>query len=412
MLVFTIRAYHAVYRRGDGMDVVMVRYGELFLKSEPVKRQFIQNLLRNIGKALESESLAHRFELHRGRILIHGDDPRKIADIVSRIFGIVDVSVCTLTESTLPAVSRVAVEMAASRLANGGSFAVRARRQGVEGITSQEIGAQVGAAILDAYPKATVDLTRPEYEIFIEVREYGSLVYDCPIPAPGGLPWGTQGRALSLLSSGIDSPVATWLMMKRGCEMASLHIDGGRFAGADVLTRALAHHATLSTWCLGFPMDLLVADAEPFYEALVRSPPARFRCVLCKRFMLTLASRIVRDRHYAALVTGDSLGQVASQTLANLATISEAASVPLVRPLIAFDKNETVAIARKVGTFHPEPADLGCHAVPRMPATAAGPEEIREAEEQLGMNELVEAVLERITVKKALNGKILDDQDY
>jgi thiamine biosynthesis protein ThiI len=393
------------------MDVVMVRYGELFLKSEPVKRQFIQHLQRNIGKALESEGLSHRFELHRGRILIHGDEPGKIATIASRIFGIVDVSVCTLTGSTIQDVSRVAVEQAASRLANGGRFAVRARRQGVEGITSQEIGAQVGAAILDAFPDATVDLTRPEYEIFVEMREYGSLVYDCPLPAPGGLPWGTQGRALSLLSAGIDSPVATWLMMKRGCEMASLHIDAGRYAGADVLSRALAHHATLSTWCRGFPMELLVADAEPFYEALVSRPPARFRCVLCKRFMLRLGSRLVRDRHLAVLVTGDSLGQVASQTLANLTTISDAATVPLVRPLIAFDKNETVAIARKIGTFHREPADLGCHAVPRMPATAAGADEIREAEERLGMDELVEAAMERITMKKALNGKILDDQD-
>jgi len=393
------------------MDVVMVRYGELFLKSEPVKRQFIQHLQRNIGKALESEGLSHRFELHRGRILIHGDEPAKIATIASRIFGIVDVSVCTLTGSTIQDVSRVAVEQAASRLANGGRFAVRARRQGVEGITSQEIGAQVGAAILDAFPEATVDLTRPEYEIFVEMREYGSLVYDCPLPAPGGLPWGTQGRALSLLSAGIDSPVATWLMMKRGCEMASLHIDGGRYAGADVLSRARAHHATLSTWCSGYPMELLVADAEPFYEALVSRPPARFRCVLCKRFMLRLGSLLVRDRHFAVLVTGDSLGQVASQTLANLTTISDAATVPLVRPLIAFDKNETVAIARKIGTFCPEPADLGCHAVPRMPATAAGADEIREAEEQLGMDELVEAARERITVIQALNGKILDDQD-
>ena len=393
------------------MDVVMVRYGELFLKSEPVKRQFIQNLLRNVGKALESEGLSHRFELHRGRILIHGDEPGTIAEVASRIFGIVEVSVCTLTESTIQDVSRVAADKAARRLAAGGSFAVRARRQGVEGITSQEIGAQVGAAILDAFPDATVDLTRPEYEIFVEMREYGSLVYDCPLPAPGGLPWGTQGRALSLLSSGIDSPVATWLMMKRGCEMASLHIDAGRYAGADVLSRALAHHATLSTWCRGFPMELLVADAEPFYEALVSRPPARFRCVLCKRFMLRLGSRLVRDRHFAVLVTGDSLGQVASQTLANLTTISDAATVPLVRPLIVFDKNETVTIARKIGTFHPEPADLGCHAVPRMPATAAGADEIREAEERLGMDELVEAMLDRITVKTALNGKILDDQN-
>ncbi len=385
----------------------MVRYGELFLKSEPVKRQFIQHLLRNISRALESEGLVHRFELHRGRILIHGDEPTRIAAIASRIFGIVEVAVCTFTVSTLEALSTAAVERAASLLSSGGSFAVRARRQGVLGITSQEIGARVGEAILEACPDATVNLSRPQFEIFIEMREFGALIYDSPLTAPGGLPWGTQGRALALLSGGIDSPVAAWLMMKRGCEIVSLHIDAGRYAGADTLSRTMASHATLSTWCRGYPMELLVADASPFFDALASRPPVRFRCVLCKRFMLALGSRIVCDHRFSALVTGDSLGQVASQTLANLATISDAATAPLIRPLIAFDKNETVAIARKIGTFSPEPADLACRAAPRMPATAAVPQDIREAEQKMGMDELLEAVLEQITVKKALNGKIL-----
>ncbi|HPD09997.1 MAG TPA: tRNA sulfurtransferase [Methanoregulaceae archaeon] len=388
------------------MDVVMVRYGELFLKSEPVKRQFIRHLQRNIARALESEGLAHRFEFHRGRILIHGDDPLRIAAVTGTIFGIVEVAVCTFTESTLPAVSSTAVERAGSFLAGGGSFAIRARRQGVEGITSQEIGARVGEAVLEAFPGATVNLSRPQFEIFVEMREFGALVYDSPITAPGGLPWGTQGRALALLSGGVDSPVATWLMMKRGCEMSSLHIDAGNYTGADTLSRTLASHATLSTWCRGYPMDLMVADARPFFEALVSRPPARFRCVLCKRFMLALGSRIVRDHRFSALITGDSLGQVASQTLPNLATISEAATVPLIRPLIAFDKNETVAIAKKIGVFTPEPSDLACRAVPRMPATAARVQDIREAEKQLGTDELLENVLGQVTVKTALNGKI------
>ena len=389
------------------MDVVMIRYGELFLKSEPVKRHFIRSLTRNIAKALQSEGLAHRFELHRGRILIHGDDPEGIARIAGRIFGIVEVAVCHVTGTAISEIAEVAVGMAKARLREGVSFAVRARRQGVPGITSQEIGAGVGSALSLAYPGSRVDLTHPEYEVFIEVRDFGALLYDSAIPAPGGLPWGTQGRALSLLSAGIDSPVATWLMMKRGCEMVSLHIDGGSYAGSDVRTTAERHHAMLSTWCAGFPMDLMVVDAELFYGAITRTGPARYRCVLCKRFMLGLGSAIAKDRHFEALVTGDNLGQVASQTLANMATISDAATVPVLRPLLGFDKGEVVQIARKIGTFDTKQGDLGCRAVPRTPATAAISSDIRLAEAAVGMEGLIEQAMERVTVIQALNGKIL-----
>jgi thiamine biosynthesis protein ThiI len=269
------------------------------------------------------------------------------------------------------------------------------------------IGSQVGAVLHEAFPGSRVDLSHPQYEVFIEVRDFGALLYDAAIPAPGGLPWGTQGKALSLLSSGIDSPVAAWLMMKRGCEMASLHIDGGKYAGSDVRETAGRHHAILSTWCAGFPMELLVVNAERFYDAITSSGPARYRCILCKRFMLGLGSAITKDRHYEALVTGDNLGQVASQTLTNMATISEAATVPLLRPLIGFDKEEVVRIARKIGTFETKQGDLGCRAVPKIPATAALSEEIRKAEAAVGMERLIREAIGGVSVITALNGKIL-----
>ncbi len=140
------------------METVMIRYGELFLKSEPVMRYFIRNLLRNTKRALESEGLAHRFEIHRGRILIHGDEPHRIAEIAGRIFGIVEVAVCRMTGNTLEEISETAVDLASSHLQKGETFAVRARRQGVKGITSQELGARLGSVILDACPGVLVDL--------------------------------------------------------------------------------------------------------------------------------------------------------------------------------------------------------------------------------------------------------------
>jgi Thiamine biosynthesis ATP pyrophosphatase len=388
--------------------VVMVRYGELFLKSEPVMRQFISLILKNMAKALSSKGISHRFELHRGRLLIHGDEPDAIAEVASRTFGVIDVSVCTLGGNSLEELSDTAVYYARNHLKPGMSFAIRAKRQGVAGINSQELGARVGAAVLSEIPEAVVDLTRPDYEIFVEMRDFGGLVYDSRIPAPGGLPWGTQGKVFTLLSSGIDSPVASWLLMKRGCEVHHIHIDGGKWAGKDVKETAVRHHCTLSTWCPGYPLDLYIIDAEFFFTEMTSRVNPRFRCILCKRFMLKAGSEMVRQKEMAALVTGDTMGQVASQTLPNIVTISGAADVPVLRPLITYDKNETIRIARTIGTFDNNQGDLGCHAVPRLAATQAELEEILVFERKIAMDALVERACRQIVRLTAVNGKIVE----
>lgn len=390
-------------------QVVMLRYGEIFLKSEPVKRHFVGTLLRNCARALDAAGLSHRAEVHRGRIILHGEDPEGIAAVASRLFGVVDVSVCTLTPADPVAVSEAAVSMALKDLRPNMRFAVRARRQGVEGITSQELGATVGAAILDAVPSAKVDLGNPEYELFAELRDFGGLVYDTRIPAPGGLPWGTQGRVLALLSAGIDSPVAIWLMMRRGCEVDALHVHSGKYAGADVLSTTVRHFSALSSWCAGFPITLHVADAGNFYERMVQRAEPRLRCVLCKRFMMHLGSALVSREGYLALCTGDSIGQVASQTMSNLAVTSEAASVPLLRPLVAFDKQETVNIAKRIGTFEHVPGDLGCLAVPRIPATTSRLEAVTAMEEKIGMGSLVSAALDTLREYHVQNGSVVEE---
>jgi thiamine biosynthesis protein ThiI len=387
----------------------MVRYGELFLKSDPVKYHFIGILLRNIRQALEVAGHSCRFESPRGRIFVYGEKPDEIAGIISRVFGVVGVSVCTRVEADPEALRDAAVILAAEHLHPPARFAVRGKRQSKTGMNSQQLGEYVGSAIYDAISGLSVDLSHPEYELFVEVRDCGGLVYDSRIPAPGGLPWGSQGKVLCLLSSGIDSPVASWLAMKRGCEVAHLHMDGGRWAGGDVKETAIENLRRLSLWCPGSEMQMIVADTESFYDRMqeLRIPP-RLRCVLCKRFMLRAAGRLCGREGAQAILTGENLGQVASQTLANLAVISDATTVPVLRPLITYDKAETITLARKIGTFMDKQGDLACRAVPRMPATAATREAVNESEEKLGIEELLDVGLAKVQYVTAQNGKVSD----
>ncbi|MGC9435167.1 MAG: tRNA uracil 4-sulfurtransferase ThiI [Methanomicrobiales archaeon] len=388
-------------------EVVLVRFGELFLKSDPVRRRFMQVLGRNCTAALDAAEIDHRLEMHRDRILIHTRNPADAVQRVARVFGVVDASVCTLTDPTLPACGEAAVDLARHRLEPGMTFAVRARRRQVSGFSSQELAAAVGAAIRDAIPGAAVDLDDPGYEVFVEARPFGGLVYDTRIPGPGGLPLGTQGPVLSLLSAGIDSPVASWLVMHRGCPVVHLTFDAGRFQGEDVEGAVLRNHASLSRWCPGMQLDLLVADAEPFFDVLAQEITPRFRCVVCKRFMVRAGSMIARDEGVLALVTGENLGQVASQTLDNLAVIDRAATAPLLRPLITWDKNETVDIARRIGTFEKDPGDLGCRAVPVRPATAATREAVEREEGKVDMEGLIRDLCRSIRRVRARDGGII-----
>ncbi len=393
---------------GSSQRLVMVRYGELFLKSEPVKHHFIGLLLRNIGKALSAAGLQGHYETPRGRILIFGKEPEKIAEIVSRIFGLVDVSICTKTGGSIDDLCTAAVTLAKSHLSAGMGFAVRAKRQQKTGLDSQVLGARIGSAIYEAIPGLHVDLDHPDYEVFVEVRDFGGLVYDSRTTAPGGLPWGTQGRALVLLSSGIDSPVASWLAMKRGCEIVHLHLDGRRWAGCDVKSAAIENHRRLSRWCAGNPLMMVIANSEPLYDRMqeLRIPP-RYRCVICKRFMLQVASRLMKNEGALAIFTGENLGQVASQTLANLSVISDGIPVPVLRPLITYDKEEIITLARRIGTFDTHPGDLACRAVPKMPATAAILEAILECEQKMDIAALVEQACSEPEYITALNSEIL-----
>lgn len=387
----------------------MVRIGELWLKSEPVKKQFMTALMRNIRAALDAEGIEYKTEEYRGRILIYGDAER-IAAAVSRVFGIVDVSICTTCGNTPEEIAAAAVVLAERKLTSGMRFAVRARRQHVSGFTSQELAHVVADAIWEKIPDFVVDLDDPEYEIFVEAREYGGIVYDERIPGQGGLPLGTAGRAILLLSAGIDSPVAAWLMMRRGVVVSGVFMDGGGWAGPATKALALDNARILSTWSPGRNFSVWVVAMEPFFAAMAVSCDRHYTCIFCKRFMMRVADALAARGKYDALVSGENLGQVASQTIQNMRVITAAVEMPILRPILTYDKEETVAIARRIGTFHESPGNTVCRAVPKKPATRSPIDLIAAEERKLDLSGMIEEACASAELWIARNGEIFQKQ--
>ena len=384
---------------------VMLRIGELWLKSEPVKKQFMKTLLRNVRAALDAAGLSYEIEEFRGRVLIHGD-AEQIAASVSRVFGIVDVSICTTCGNTPEEIGQAAVALAKEKLKPGMRFAVRAKRQFVKGFTSQQLAAAVADAVWNEIPGFVVDLDNPEYEIFVEAREYGGIVYDDRIPAQGGLPLGTAGRSAVLLSAGIDSPVAAWLMMRRGVVLSGVFADAGRWAGPATRGLALDNARILSTWSPGRAFPLWVVPVEKFLDAVYASCDTHYTCLFCKRFMMRVADKIAANNRLEGIVSGENLGQVASQTLQNMKVITASVETPILRPLLTYDKEEIVGIARKIGTYHESPGDTTCHAVPKKPATRSDSEKICSEEGRMDLEALLEEAVASAELWIAKDGEI------
>lgn len=392
---------------------VMIRYGEIFLKSESVQRHYLRILDNNIKNALKTGGIEHRIERHRGRILIYGDNPEGIVSIVTKIFGIIDACIAEVTEPDREIIEKKAAEIAAKSLRPGMSFAVRPKRSNMKGFTSQELGASTGDRIWELVPDLTVDLKNPDYEIFVEARTEGGLIYDRRIKGPAGLPVGTQGEVLSLISAGIDSPVAAWLVMRRGCTSSFIFFRGKGYFGRDTEDAMLENMKNLSLWCPGRKIRLYSIDLEDFYTEILDKITPRYLCLVCKRFMMHLSSLIAVRKGMYGIVMGNNLGQVASQTLANMAVTEEIVppGLPLLQPLLTWDKEEIVDLARKIGTFREFAGDLDCAVVPKHPAVSATIADLKAEEEKLYYATLTEKCMESLEEIKIMDGEIIDSDN-
>jgi thiamine biosynthesis protein ThiI len=371
-------------------DVALVRYGEITLKDKWTRQNWERILAANIDVDLRKAGVEHRITRDAGRIFIHTPDPRAVK-VSSRVFGVVSASPAQAVNPEIGEISRAAVQIACAERPL--TFAIRPRRSAGT-IPSEEIGRAVGKAVKDA-TGAAVNLDDPELEIFVEAREDKAYIFKDIQKGVGGLPLGTQGRMLALISGGIDSPVAAWMMMKRGCPISLLHFDARPYA--DSLAQSMRCAEVLSHWTSGRRINFIQVPISKGIDKITSHYP-RATCVLCRRLMYRVAAEIMRLERAVGLVTGYSMGQVASQTANNIMAEQVGIGAPIYHPLIAMDKTEIMDCARRIDTYEVSEETKSCTAVPRRPMTKAKLEEILDLENELGLREMAKYLVQDMNV--------------
>ena len=368
---------------------LIVHYHEISLKrgNRPL---FLRHLLRNLERATSDLGPVSVHQLP-GRILLDlegNEQGDAVAVRVSRVCGVASAALASRVPSSVDAMKGAVAALVEGR--RFASFRISARRAfKTYPMTSVELNRELGAFVV-ARTGARVDLTNPELEIHVEVLPAETFVYAGRVSGPGGLPVGTAGTVAALLSGGIDSPVAAWRMMKRGCRVIFVHFHSVPYLPATSQAKARALVERLTEW--QYRSQLFLVPLGEIQREVVLSVPPPLRVIVYRRMMVRITEAIGRQSGALALTTGESLGQVASQTLTNIARVNEAATLPILRPLIGMDKLEITAEAQRLGTFEIsiEPdADCCTLFVPKHPSTRVSEDEIRAAESPLDLPRLI-----------------------
>ena len=375
---------------------IIVRYGEIGIKSPKVRSRFERRLISNIKNLIDC-----KIKLNQGRIFLYPADYAQALEALGKIFGIVSfsptVSTSTDYDSIKETLKSYIKELVQQKLFSGQeTFAIRCRRVGEHCFTSQEMAAYCGAVVVEE-TGAPVDLSHPEFQIYVEVRGDKTYLFHEKIPGLGGLPIGTQGRVVALLSGGIDSPVAAFLMMKRGCAVTILHFNTDPHTQYSGECKIVKMVLKLKEYSSGSKLNFYTVKYGDFLEKCMEEAPTRMTCILCKSGMYQIAEKLAKKENAQAIVDGSSLGQVASQTLPNILATHHSTSLPVLSPLIGMDKVEIQKIAERIGTFEisilPE---SDCSAAPRHPETNAVLETVLQAQEDLQMSDEMEKLFKSL----------------
>ncbi|HYA55711.1 MAG TPA: tRNA uracil 4-sulfurtransferase ThiI [Nitrososphaerales archaeon] len=362
----------------------VAHYSEVALKGNN-RPEFVRALRRGLNRTLGG--LEHTVAYSQGRFIIEAAaEEKQVAERLSRVFGITWFAPVKVVPAEYPKILECV--LASSTAPNSRTFRIAVRRvDKTFPIRSQELGARLGAEVVKATGKM-VDLSHPDLSVHVDIVKGRALVYSAKLKGPGGLPLGTAGRVMHLFSGGIDSPVAAWLLMKRGTRPVYMHFYLAPTPQAAVESKITKLVKVLSTY-EGKTTLVLVPFAE--YQLATTGVPAELEPTLFRRFMRMTAEGLSHRFNAKAISTGDSLSQAASQTLWNIASFDDGSTLPILRPLLTYDKDEIIGMARRIGTFDLSLEDYKdcCAIITRHPRTRVRPEEVSEWVARLGLRDLV-----------------------
>lgn len=370
------------------MNLILIRYASEVATKGKNRRVFINALRRNIKTAFKQNEIAAEVTIEHLRMYVeleNSADMEHACEILAHVFGIASFSSVALVENELEVMQKTALEIAQKiKLGPGTTFRISSRRSNKKfALNSMDLDRQVGGFV-KTHTEAPLDLSNPDVTIGVEVGHKNTKIYAESIRGAAGLPIGTQSRVFVLLSSGIDSIVATWLMLRRGCQVIPVHFTQDPEQAQKV--RDLCDQ--MSQWSYGWKLHPMIINhheiMEPVVEKLKAVRQERWTCVFCKRVMLEHVSKLAEQHRCEALVMGDSLGQVASQTMSNMRTISSGCDLPILRPLITYEKEEIIELARKIDTFNISTRkEGGCPFLPQNPITQASVEKLVKLESKM-----------------------------
>ena len=383
-----------------GDEIFLLKMGEMVLKGLN-RRTFEERLMGNARRRLQKYG---KFRIYSRQSITYVEPKEPGCDMdgafatLSRLFGVVGLSRAKACEKTPEAILETAKTYLHDDLMAARTFKVESKRSDKTfPLTSIQLSQYVGGELNEAFPHIQADMHHPELTVHVEVRDFAAYVHGDPAPGAGGLPVGVGGKAVSLLSGGIDSPVASWMMAKRGVALEMVHFFSYPYTSPEAKDKVLTLAQLLTPWC-----GRLTVHVVPFtkiQEQLRLHCPEALFTLLMRRFMMRISERVAQRVGAHGLITGESLGQVASQTMDAMAVTGQVCTLPVFRPLVGMDKEEIVRTARKIGTFETSilPYEDCCTVfTPRHPKTHPKLEEITEAEAALDIEALVEEAVQGI----------------
>jgi len=379
-------------------DILLLKLGEIVLKGLN-RRSFEQKLVGNVRRRLLGLG-NFRVSCMQSTIYVEPEDDSADMDAafeaMQDVFGIVKISRAAACEKDKDAIVRLAVDYLKDDMLRAKSFKVESKRSDKRfPMTSIQLSQYVGGELAEAFPNCAVDVHNPELTVNIEIRDLAAYVHAAPVDGAGGMPVGCNGIAVSLLSGGIDSPVSTYMIAKRGVRLIPVHFFSFPYTSQQAKEKVIELGRLLTAYCGS--MTLEVVPFTHIQEEIRAKCPEEFFTLIMRRFMMRIADGIAARSGAKAIVTGENLGQVASQTMEAMAVTQAVTSLPVLQPLIGMDKEEIVRFARKIGTFDTSilPYEDCCTVfTPRHPKTHPHLDEIERAEEKLDVDALVREALD------------------